>query len=214
MAENRISLASARGNFLTWCISGYMPMQELCRPLYVAQKLDDAANAMPGEFYVVYSVNEARNLFGAGSIAALMAIQHFCSCPELPLYITPLDDPTGGTKAVHTITLTGPATDNGALAVAILDEVYVIGVIAGATADSMATALSAQLLKNVDLPYDVTVATNVITLTAKNAGTVGSWFQPVFNPNFGDHFPDGVIVQLATPTPGVGVVDAAPAVAV
>src|SRR5215468_739885 len=104
MAQNNISIAAARGNFLTWCVSGYMPLAELCRPLYV-----------------IYSVNEARSLFGAGSIATLMAIQHFDTCPELPLYITPLADPAPGVAAQHTITITGPATDTGVMSVDVLD---------------------------------------------------------------------------------------------
>jgi len=60
MAQNNISIPAARGNFLTWCISGYMPLNELCRPLYVAQKLTTADEAVVGEYYPIYSVNEAR----------------------------------------------------------------------------------------------------------------------------------------------------------
>src|SRR4051812_19990656 len=116
MAQNGISLAAARGNFLTWCISGYMPLQGLCRPLYIAQMIDGAEGEI-GQYYTVYSANEARRLFGSGSILALMAIQHFCTCPELPLYMAPVPEPTGGTAAVNTLTITGPATDNGVLAV-------------------------------------------------------------------------------------------------
>src|SRR5215831_2031934 len=93
MAQNRISLAAARGNFLTWCITGFLPLAELCRPLYIGQKLDDADEAVVGEFYPIYSIGEARRLFGAGSILSNMAIQHFCTCPELPLYCAPINDP-------------------------------------------------------------------------------------------------------------------------
>src|SRR5262245_40957741 len=122
MAENKISLAAARGNFLTWCISGFMPLAALCRPLYFGQKLASATDSVVGEFYTVYSVNEARRLFGAGSVLTNMAVQHFCACPELPLHLAPVDEPTDGVAAVHTITITGPATDNGMLSVAFLDQ--------------------------------------------------------------------------------------------
>src|SRR5262245_2349908 len=118
MAQNGISLAAARGNFLTWCISGYLPLAALCRPLYVAQMLDGLTGdnaAEVGQYYVVYSANEAREKFGAGSVAALMAIQHFDTCPELPLYIAPLADPDTGVKATHTMTISGPATASGML---------------------------------------------------------------------------------------------------
>jgi len=207
MAQNGISLAAARGNFLTWCISGYLPLQELCRPLFIGQQLD-GAEGVPGEYYILYSANEARAKFGMGSILAWMAKQHFDCCPELPLYAAPVADPTtGATAAVNTITITGPATDNGALSVSILDEMFAVGVIAGATADNMAAALAAELQKNADLPFTVTVAAGVITLTAKNKGPAGSWFSPIWNPNFGDAFPAGVTVVSAQTTPGTGVLD-------
>lgn len=211
MAQNGISLAAARGNFLTWCISGYMPTQGLCRPLYFGQMIDGAEGEV-GQHYVVYSANEARRIAGSGSILANMAIQHFCACPELPLYIAPIEDPTGGVAAAHTLTITGPATNNGVLSVAILDEVYQVGVTTGATADSIATALNAQFLKNADLPYTSAALAGVITLTAKNAGEEGNWFTPIFNPNFGDEYPAGVTVAVANSVPGVGVVDIDPAV--
>jgi len=228
MAQNRISLAAARGNFLTWCITGYMPLGELCRPLYFAQKLDEATDSEVGEFYPIYSLREARRLFGPGSIAVTMAIQHFCTCPELPLYIAPVDDPTiGSQKAQHTITVTGPATDNGVLSWGILDEIFAIGVIAGSTAAEVATGMAAVMKRWIDLPFDVEqgtgvtpgdpptgAPTNVITLTAKNAGSAGNWFEPVMNPNFGDRFPAGLGLELETTRAGVGVVDVVPALPV
>src|SRR5215475_7847941 len=152
MAQNNISIAAARGNFLTWCVSGYMPLAELCRPLYVAPMITTEPGAKPGEFYIIYSVNEARALFGAGSIATLMAIQHFDTCPELPLYITPLTDPDPGVKAQHTITITGPATDTGILSVDVADIPFVVAVNVGASASSIASALSTQFNRIIDFP--------------------------------------------------------------
>jgi len=213
MAENRISLAAARGNFLTWCITGLLPLQELCKPLYIGQQLT-GADGVPGEWYRIYSTNEARAKFGSGSILALMAEQHFNCCDELPLYVSPVNDTASATAAVNTITITGPATDNGAIAIAILDEIYAVGVVTGATADSMAAALAAQLQKNNNLPFTVTVATNVITLTAKNKGPEANWFAPIVSPNFGDALPAGVTVAFNQTTPGTGVIDISPAVAV
>lgn len=219
MAQNGISLAAARGNFLTWCVSGYLPTAELCRPLYVAQMLSGMSSSgnievgVPGQYYIIYSANEARQMFGAGSVASLMANQHFDTCPELPLYIAPLADPTGGVAAEHTITITGPATASGMLTIAILDNVFEIGVIVGSTADTIATSLTAAFNKVVDLPFIAAAAAGVITMTAKNTGPVGNWFSPIINPNFGNSLPSGVTVEIAVMTvEGVGIVDASPAV--
>src|SRR5262249_12043620 len=155
MAQNNISIAAARGNFLTWCVSGYMPLAELCRPLYVAPMLPPPfdSGAKQGEFYIIYSVNEARELFGAGSTATLMAIQHFETCPELPLYISPLDDPDPGVKAQHTITITGAATDTGILSVDVMDVPFVVAVNVSAPATAIAAALTAQFNRVIDFPF-------------------------------------------------------------
>lgn len=207
-----------------------MPLGELCRPLYFAQKLADTRYEDPadttspvvydhtasevGEFYPIYAVREADRLFGPGSVASLMAIQHFCTCPELPLYIAPIDDPTPGTKAVHTIKLIGPATDNGVLSFAILDEQFALGVLVGTIADDLAIGVAGVLQNWKDLPYDVTVAADTVTLTAKNAGMVGNWFVPQWNVNFGDEFPPGVGIETDTPTAGAGIVNINPALPV
>jgi phage tail sheath gpL-like len=215
MAQNGISLAAARGNFLTWCISGFLPLAGLCRPLYVAQMLDGLTGdniGEPGQYYVIYSANEARDMFGNGSVAALMAIQHFATCPELPLYIAPIADPEGGVKATHTITVTGPAATSGVLSLAFLDLPVSVAVITGATADSVATTLAAQINKLTDLPFTAVAAAGVVTTTAKNAGEVGNWFSPVLNPNFGDHVPDGLTIAFAEGVAGSGTIDVSPAV--
>lgn len=217
MAQNGISLAAARGNFLTWCISGFLPTAGLCRPLYVGQMLPGMTGdvGVPGQFYVIYSANEAREKFGAGSVAALMAIQHFCTCPELPLYVAPLADPaTGAVAAEHTITIGGPATASGILSMGIMDYPVAVSVIVGATADSIAIALAAEINKLLDLPFTAAAVAGVVTLTAKNKGLVGNWFTAVLNPDFGDQLPAGVTVTIANGTvAGAGVLDVSPAVA-
>lgn len=206
---NEISIAAARGNFLTWCVGGNMPLDALCRPLYVAQKLSSAP-AVVGEYGVYYSVEDVIIANGAGSVAALMAEQHFNTCPELPLYIAPIADDGAGVAAQHTITLAGTATESGVLSIAILDKVYQVAVIVGATAASVATALDAILDADPNLPVTAVPAAGVVTTTAKNKGTVGNWFVPVVNPNVGDAVPAGLTVTVASTVAGVGVLNVTP----
>lgn len=211
---DEISIAAARGNFLTWCVHGTMPVDALCRTLYVAQKLTSAP-AVVGAFDVYYSVEDVIAAMGAGSVAALMASQHFASCPELPLYVAPIADDNAGTKAQHTLTIAGPATGSGVLSVAILDKVYQVAVVSGATATAVATAMVAVLAADPNLPFTVANAAGVITFTAKNAGTVGNWFAPIVNPNLGDALPPGITATVAVSTvAGVGVLNAVPVVPV
>lgn len=206
---NEISIAAARGNFLTWCVGGNMPLDALCRPLYIAQKLDSAP-AVVGEYGVYYSVQDVATALGAGSVAALMAEQHFASCPELPLYIAPIEDDAAGAAAAHTITIAGTATETGVLSIALMDKVFQVAVLVGATAASVATALNAVLAADPNLPVTTGVAGGVITATSKNKGTVGNWFVPVINPNLGDVVPAGLTVAVAQTVVGAGVLSVTP----
>lgn len=211
MAQNGISLAAARGNLLSWCISGYLPLPELCRPLYVAPMLSGMTGdniGVPGQWYRLYSANDARTLFGAGSVATLMAIQHFATCPDIPVFIAPLPEPTTpSAAAVFKLTVGGPATGSGVLSVAVMDQEFAIGVIVGSTAANIATALAAAFNANQDFPFTVSATDEDLTLTAKTKGPVGNWFVPIWNPNFGDSFPGGVSVTVSQTTQGVGVID-------
>lgn len=206
---DQISIAAARGNFLTWCVGGNMPLDALCRPLYIAQKLD-AAPAAVGEYAVYYSAEDAAAALGAGSPASLMAEQHFNTCPELPLYIAPVADDGAGAAAQHTITLAGTATESGVLSIAVLDKIYQVSVIVGATATAVAAALEAVLDADANLPVTAAVAAGVVTTTAKNKGTVGNWFNPVINPNLGDAIPAGLTVAVASTVAGTGVLSVTP----
>ena len=208
MAQNGISIAQGRGNFLTWCISGYLPFEQLCKPLYIAQQLT-GAQGIPGQFYELYSLNDAVSLFGAGSIMSLMVAQHFATCPELPLYCSPLAEPTtGATAATHPMTVTGPATDSGILSVSIADMEFEVAVNTGDTADDIATGLVAVFNAQPNLPFVATTTTGgAITMTAKNVGPAGNWFTPIFNPFFGDAFPAGVNVTVGATVPGNAVFD-------
>jgi phage tail sheath gpL-like len=210
MPQNKISIAQARGNFLTWCISGYLPFEQLCKPIYFGQQLASPdGQGVPGQWYEFYSVNDVRAMFGAGSVLTLMAMQHFATCPELPLYCSPLAEVTAGaTKGTHIITITGPATDVGILSVQIMDMEFEIAVDIGDSGDAIATALAAAFNANADLPFTATEATGgQITMTGKNNGSVGNWFVPIWNPQFGDQFPQGVSATVAAGVNGVCVFD-------
>jgi len=153
--------------------------------------LTGEAIAEVGQWYKLYSVNDARSLFGAGSVGALMAIQHFATCPELPLFMAPLPAPTGtgAQAAVFKMTVSGPATGSGILSIAVLDMQFAIGVIVGSTAASVTSALVAAFNANTDFPFVATIDNGDIVLTSKTTGPAGNWFSPVFNPNFGERSP-------------------------
>lgn len=218
MAEDQISLSDATGNFLTWCPSGFLPLPDLCRPLYVAPMLPDMVGrpgaAEPGQSYRVYSVQQAVSLFGRGSVGALMAREHFASCSSLPLFMTPLPQPTGSVSAVWRMAISGPATGSGTISLTILDMLIRLGVIVGTTATGIANGLVSAINANADLPFTAAVDNEDVLLTAKNPGPVGNWFGAKLSPNFGDTLPQGVGISISQQEVGAGIFNPGPAIPV
>lgn len=127
----------------------------------------------------VFSDAEAAKSFGAGSIAHLMARAAITANPYLDLTVVALDDAGTGVAALGTITITGPATSSGSLVVYIGAQRIEIGIAKDDTANAIAAALDAELAKFPGLPVTAEVAAGVVTLTAKNDGTLGNGI-PVF----------------------------------
>lgn len=122
----------------------------------------------------VFSDVDAATFFGRGSIAHLMVRAALQANPYLALSVIAMDDAVAGVAAQGTVTITGPATGSGVLTLQVGDQLVQIAVASGDAQNSIATALQAQIAKQPDLPLTATVATNVVTLTAKNKGTLGN----------------------------------------
>lgn len=122
----------------------------------------------------VFSSAQAADFFGRGSIAYLMVLSALQTNPYLALTVIAMDDAGGSIAATQTLTLTGPATAAGVLTLLVGDQNVVVAIAAGDTATIIAAAINAQIAKQPDLPFSATVAAGVVTLTAKNKGTLGS----------------------------------------
>lgn len=145
----------------------------LQKGLIVGQRL--AAGIVAANTLVdVFSVADANTYFGRGSIAALMVAAAVAANPYLSLQAIALDDAGASVAATGTITITGPATAAGVLTAQIGDMLVQIAVATGDAQNTIAANLKAQFDKQPDLPVTATVATNVVTLTAKNKGTLGN----------------------------------------
>lgn len=111
-----------------------------------------------------------------------------------------------GVKAVYTMTVAGPATSDGQIDIFLGDRTYSVDrvlVTSGDTATAIATAIEAAIPAS--FPYVVTRSGAVITMTAKSAGTVGNFLNPVVNwKAFQNYFPTGVTITTVQATPGAG----------
>lgn len=145
----------------------------LQKTLIVGQKMAAGSQAALAAVDV-FSDARAATYFGNGSIAHLMVRAAIKANPYLALTVIALDDAAAGVVATGTLTITGPASGPGGIRLNIGNQTVDIAV---ATADSvtvMAAALAAQIAKQPDLPVTATAALGVVTLTAKNKGSLGN----------------------------------------
>jgi phage tail sheath gpL-like len=141
--------------------------------LIIAQRLaaGSVAALVPTQ---LFSDSDAAGFFGAGSMAHLMCRAAITANPYLQLSVCALDDAAGGSSAVGTVTITGPATGPGVLRLYIGNRRIEIAIVSGAVQNDIATALNTAIGVYGDLPVTAGAATNVVTCTARNKGTVGN----------------------------------------
>ncbi|MCB6182313.1 phage tail sheath subtilisin-like domain-containing protein [Leeia sp. TBRC 13508] len=140
--------------------------------LLIGQRLTSGSLAA-GVLTNVFSDVEAATYFGRGSILHLMAQAAITAYPYAQVSAIALDD-AAGNAATGTITIAGTATAAGALTLWVGNDRVDIPISSGDTAAVVAAALNAQLAKQPDLPVSAGVAGAVVTLTAKNKGTLGN----------------------------------------
>ncbi|MCG7851457.1 MAG: hypothetical protein MIO92_02940, partial [Methanosarcinaceae archaeon] len=122
----------------------------------------------------VYSSAEAVTLAGAGSVLTLAVAAALKANPSLELWISPIPD-AAGANSVGTITFAGTASTTGSLEFWIGNVRAEATVFSGDSASEVATSVQAALAAIHHLtPMIATVDTAVVTLTARNFGTLGN----------------------------------------
>jgi phage tail sheath gpL-like len=187
-----------------------------CRILVEGQMLD-TGTAESGTLYKIPSMREVVDLFGEGSIICEGLRATFACCPEnaMEIYALPLNDADAGatTKAAYTVTFTGTADADGRVDLFIADGRYNSStrITEGMTPTDIATAVVADLNAVEGLPFIAAAAVGVITLTAKNAGTVGNGMMPIYNwRQLRNHAPGAVDVVIAQSIQGAGQITTPP----
>lgn len=146
----------------------------------------------------VFSDAGAKEKFGVGSILANMLSKWFENNAFNEVYAIALDDDGSAVKAAGAFTATSAATASGTLALYINGVRLAIAVASGDSATVIGDAIEAAITANVDLPVTASNAAGIVTVTAKNGGTLGNMIDLRLNQNEGDESPAGVI-PVATP---------------
>lgn len=148
----------------------------------------------------ITSIDQGDLYFGAGSQVSLMIKAFFRNNGFTELWAVGLDDLLAGTAATGTITLTGTATSAGTLNLRIGGRAVPVAVSVGQTNTALATAVAAAITADTQLPVTASVASNVVTMTARNKGLVANSIDARLNYYDGEVTPTGItaaIVQLA-----------------
>lgn len=173
------------------------------RVLIIGQKLA-AGTASTLTVQPVASPGQAVGMFGRGSMLARMVAAFRKVDKVSPLFVVALDDAGGSTAASGTITVTGPATAAGSIALMVAGVAVPVTVPSAASAATIATAIGAAINAKADLPVTASVAAAVVTVTARNKGTAGNAIDVRHSHNKGEALPAGVGLTVVALSGGVG----------
>ncbi|KHJ56302.1 hypothetical protein LA66_07010 [Aureimonas altamirensis] len=180
--------------------------ESVSRLLLVGHK-NSGASAVDNVPVRCNSVNEAIALTGRGSMLAEMMIASRRNAPAQDIWLLPV--PATGTAEVRTLTVGTVPAAGGVGTIAIDGEQISLTIGAGDTAASVATALAASInayqdaLTKSALPFTASAATNVVTLTARNAGEVYSGVD-IYVPSVSTGNVFTTLLTIATGTAGAG----------
>lgn len=146
--------------------------------LIIGQKM--AAGTLPALTVAnVFSDVEAAVACGYGSQVHRMVQAALQANPFANLSICAVDDIGGGTLATWTATFTGSPTTQGTLALALNEDTLQVNVTTTDTPTTVAAAFAAAITTKPDLPFTAANAAGVLTISAKNKGTVANGFKIV-----------------------------------
>lgn len=151
--------------------------------------------------------------FGHGSMLAQMCEAFINTNPNAELYAVALDADAGGTAATDTITVTGPATEDGTINFIAGGRRIAVSVSNGDSANTIAAAINTAYGADVDLPFSSTVLNAVVTNTARHKGTCGNSLSILHSYYTGQKLPAGVGLTITAFASGATDPDVADAIA-
>ena len=182
-------------------VSGLPPIEN--RVLLVGQRIAAGAVAA-GVVTPIFDASEAIAAFGRGSMLARMAAAYKKADRFSRVFAIALDDAGGSVAATGTITVTGPATKAGVIALMIAGVRIEVVVANGDAANAIAAKINTAIGALLDLPVTSAVAAAVVTLTARNKGTAGNSVDIRHSHDAGEGLPAGVGLAIVAMANGAG----------
>lgn len=177
------------------------------RVLIVGQKIA-AGSAAALSLQPITEAGQAVALFGRGSMLARMVAAYKQVDRYSEVVAIGLDDAGGSVAATSTLTVTGPATATGEIALMIAGVRIPVVVASGDIANTVAAAIAAAVTALPDLPVTAAVGgapnQHVVTLTARNKGTAGNEIDVRHSNYEGEALPAGIGLVVVAMANGAG----------
>lgn len=170
------------------------------RVLIVGQKLA-AGTAAANVPLPITRIDQATGYFGQGSQLEAMVKAFKAANKVSEIWAFPLAD-AAGTAATKTITITGTPSAAGTVALYIGGRRLAIPVATTDTPTTVAAAIVAAVTADPAMLMSATNAAGVVTLTAKNLGTLGNLIDVRINYYWDDVSPLGLTFVVATGVAG------------
>lgn len=161
----------------------------------------------------LYDADGAAAAFGHGSMLHAMAGALFANDKSVRAVFVGLEDAVGATKSTGTVTVTASSPKGGTVYLYVGGRRFAVAVTTASTASSIASSIAAAV--NADTAAQVTASATaaVVTLTAKQAGTIGDLIDVRQNHRTDEQSPAGVSLAIVAMGSGGGVVDVGDAIA-
>ena len=171
--------------------------------LIVGQKLA-SGTAEKEKLVLVTGTDQAKTLFGAGSLLHKMADTYFKNNKLTTTYFMPLEEASAGVKATGSIVVAITTPQAGTINLYLGGEKITIGVSATDTANAIATAIANAINAKTNLSVTAVATTNTVAITCKWKGETGNEIDIRANYYQGENLPNGVSLTITQMASGAG----------
>ncbi len=152
----------------------------------------------------IFSDAQAEVAFGKASILSRTYRAFHAADASSECWAIAVDDLGGGTAATGTITVTGPATAGGTIALMIAGQPVAVGVANAAAAATVAASIAAAINAVAALPVTAAAVAAVVTLTSRHKGTAGNDIDVRHSYYQGEALPAGIGLVTVAMANGAG----------
>ena len=173
--------------------------------LLIIGNMLSSGTATEKQLYQISNIRQARDLFGARSILAKQCQAALAAQSGATIYAKGYEDPSAGTQATGTITVSGTAASSGVLVLVGLGNRYEVAVAEDQSASDVASAIAASINQSPSALVTASASGAVVTLTASHSLAMLNGYSLVFVPQ--ETSATGISLAMADLSGGAGAVD-------